>query len=54
MTFLKGLIISLAVAIALFILLMWACLKVASDYDDMMNYDDLMDEGKEDDKGRSN
>lgn len=48
MTFLKGLIISLAVAIALFILLMWACLKVASDYDDMMDYDDLMERENDD------
>ena len=44
MTFLKGLIILLAVTIALFILLLWASLKVASDYDDMM------DEGEEDEK----
>jgi len=34
MTFLKGLILTLVTGIIIFTVILWACLKVASDYDD--------------------
>ena len=41
MTFLKGLIITMIVAAVLFMLIMtYAILSVASEYDDQMGYDD--------------
>lgn len=40
MTFLQGLIVTLVTCIVIFIAILWACLKAASDYDDAMNYEE--------------
>lgn len=40
MTFLQGLIVTLVTGIVTFIVILWACVKVASDYDDAMDYEE--------------
>ena len=40
MTFLKGLIITMMVAIIIIVAILYMCLLVASDCDDQMGYDD--------------
>lgn len=40
MTFLKGLLITILIALLIIVIILFACLKVASDYDDASGYDD--------------
>lgn len=40
MTFLKGLIITMLIAVIIIVIILFTCVKVASDYDDQMGYDD--------------
>lgn len=43
MTFLQGLLVTLATGMIIFILILLAAVKVGSDYDDAYGYDDLME-----------